>query len=96
MNILGSTLHVRKVQINPEVRIAHAKCLEKSNAKYPLTRVDMKPVSIPKNIRNFYRESLCSGALPSRIIFGFVDSEAFNGKDNKNPFNFQNFNLSRH
>ena len=94
LKILGSTLHVRKVQINPEVRIAHANCLEKSNAKYRLTRVDMKPVSIPKNTRNFYRENLCSGALPSRIIFGLVDSEAFNGKDNKNPFNFQNFNLS--
>ena len=48
MKILGSTLHVRKVQINPEVRLAHAHCLEKSNAKYPLTRVDMKPISIPK------------------------------------------------
>jgi hypothetical protein len=94
MKILGSTLHVRKVQINPEVRLAHAHCLEKSNAKYPLTRVDMKPISIPKNSRNFYRENLCSGALPSRIIFGLVDSEAFNGKDSKNPFNFQHFNLS--
>ena len=47
MKILGSTLHVRKVQINPEVRIAHANCLEKSNANYPLTSVDMKLVSIP-------------------------------------------------
>jgi hypothetical protein len=37
---------------------------------------------------------LCSGALPSRIIFGLVDSEAFIGKHNKNSFNFQNFNLS--
>jgi hypothetical protein len=55
MNILGSTLHVRKVQINPEVRIAHANCLEKSNGKYPLTRVHIKPVSIHKNTRNFYR-----------------------------------------
>ena len=54
----------------------------------------MKPISISKNSRNFYRENLCSGALPSRIIFGLVDSEAFNGKDSKNPFNFQHFNLS--
>jgi hypothetical protein len=54
----------------------------------------MKPISIPKNSRNFYRENLCSGALPSRIIFGLVDSEAFNGKDSKNRFNFQHFNLS--
>jgi hypothetical protein len=54
----------------------------------------MKPISIPINSRNFYRENLCSGALPSRIIFGLFNSEAFNGKNSKNPFNFQHFNLS--
>ena len=94
LKILGSTLHVRKVQINPEVRLAHAYCLEQSIAKYPLTRVDMKPVSIPKNTRNFFRENLCSGAIPSRIVFGLVDSEAFNGINKKNPFNFQHFKLT--
>jgi hypothetical protein len=54
----------------------------------------MKPISIPKNSRNFSRDNLCSGALPSKIIFGLVNSEALHGKDSKNPFNFQHFNIS--
>ena len=94
LKIMGSTLYVRKVQINPEIKLAHAKCLEHATAKYPLTRVDMKPISIPKNTRNFYRENLCSGVIPSRIIIGLVDSDAFNGQNKKNPFNFQHFNLN--
>ena len=94
LKILGATLFVRKVQINPEVRLAHAHCLENGTAKYPLVRVDMKPISIPRNTRNFFKENLCSGALPSRIVFGLVDSEAFNGLHKKNPFNFQHFNLT--
>ena len=94
LKILESTLHVRKVQINAEVRLAHRHCLEFGTAKYPLTRVDMKPISVPKNSRNFYKENLCSGAIPSRIVFGLVDSEAFNGLNKKNPFNFQHFELT--
>ena len=94
LKILAANLLIRKVQINPEVKLALAKCLDQANAKYPLTRVDMKPISIPKNTRNFFRENLCSGALPSRIIIGLVDSDAFNGLNKKNPFNFQHFNLT--
>ena len=94
LKILGSTLHIRKAQINPEVRLAHAYCLEKATAKYPLTRVDMKPLTIPKNTRNYYRENLCSGTMQSRIVFGMVNSDAFNGVNKKNPFNFQHFNLT--
>jgi hypothetical protein len=70
MKILGSTLHVRKVQINPEVRIAHDNCLEKSNANYPLTSVDMKLVSIP----NKY---ICNSTI-KLCCFSFSVSNLFN------------------
>jgi hypothetical protein len=53
----------------------------------------MKPISFPKNTRNFYRENLCSVALPSGILFDSVDSKAFNRKDLKNPLNFQHFRI---
>ena len=32
--------------------------------------------------------------LPKRIIIGFVDSNAFNGNRQLNPFNFQNFSVN--
>ncbi len=34
-----------------------------------------------------------SGSIPTQIIFTFIDSEAFSGTREKNPFNFQHFKL---
>ena len=94
LKILSATLYVRKVVINPEIRLAHAFCLEKGTAKYPFTRVDMKPISVSSGSTEMFKENLCTGAIPSRIIFGMVESEAYNGANKKNPYNFQHFNLS--
>ena len=94
LKILSATLYIRKVVINPEIRLAHAYCLEKGTAKYPFTRVDMKPISVSSGSTEMFKENLCTGAIPSRIIFGMVESEAYNGGNKKNPFNFQHFNLS--
>ena len=94
MKLLGATLYLRKAVINPEIRLAHAYCLEKGTAKYPFNRVDMKPISVSQGSTEFFKENLCTGAIPSRILFGMVESEAYNGGNTKNPFNFQHFNLS--
>ena len=94
LKLLGATLYLRKVVINPEIRLAHAYCLEKGTAKYPFIRVDMKPISVSKGSTEFFKENLCTGAIPSRILFGMIESEAYNGSNKKNPFNFQHFNLS--
>ena len=38
-------------------------------------------------------EKLFSGQLPSRLVIGFVANAAFNGTNNRNPFNFAHYNL---
>ena len=38
-------------------------------------------------------EKLFSGQLPTRIVIGLVNNQAFNGHREQNPFNFINFNL---
>lgn len=35
------------------------------------------------------------GRIPKRIVFGLVDTEAFNGSYTTNPFNFKHYNLSQ-
>ena len=86
-------LMVRKIRLSPSVFIAHAKALEKGNAKYPIRRVVCKTFTIPRGNLNVSQESLFSGQLPTRIVIGCVDNEAFNGAPNRNPFNFKHFNL---
>ena len=39
-------------------------------------------------------EKLFSGQLPSRLVIGCVDNDAFNGNYVKNAFNFKHFSLS--
>ncbi|XP_072041591.1 uncharacterized protein F54H12.2-like [Amphiura filiformis] len=63
-------------------------------AKYPIRRVDVKSFSIPQGNLSFVRESLFTGQIPRRIIFGLVDNTAYNGAYAKNPYFFKHFNLN--
>ena len=54
----------------------------------------MKNFSIPQDNLSFVRESLFTGQIPRRIVFGLVDNTAYNGAYAKNPFNFKHFDLN--
>jgi len=76
------------------VFLTHAKTLERSPAKYPIRRVVCKSFTITQNYLDVSHEKLFSGQLPTRIVIGLVDSGAYNGDRQRNPFNFQYFNLN--
>jgi hypothetical protein len=95
VQIMDATLFVRSVKLNPTLTVAHAKELERGvTAKYPIRRVDVKSFSIPQGNLSFVRESLFTGQIPRRIIFGLVDNTAYNGAYAKNPYFFKHFNLN--
>ena len=94
LTITHAAMYVRKVKLSSAVFLAHAKALETSNAKYPIKRVVCKALSIPNNYMDSNHEKLFSGQLPTRLVIGLVDNRAFNGDRQRNPFNFQHFNLS--
>lgn len=48
---------------------------------------------INQGVFNYHNDTLFLGKSPKRIIFGFVDSKAYNGNIGMNPFNFQNFDI---
>ena len=41
------------------------------------------------------KDNIFLGQLPKRVVNGMVDADAATGKRQKNPFNFQHFNMSR-
>lgn len=92
LEIVDANLFVRKVKINPAILIAHTKALAVATAKYPITRVEVKTITISRDIQSKTIDNLYLGQLPKRCIIGFVDSTAFNGSLKYNPFNFQHFN----
>ena len=93
VKITHASLFVRKVKLTPSLFLAHAKALENGTAKYPIRRVVCKSFTIPQHYRDVNHEKLFSGQLPCRIVIGLVDNRAFNGDVERNPFNFQHFNL---
>lgn len=94
VHIDEANLLVRRVKINPGVLLAHAKMLSKTTAKYPLTRVEVKTITLHNNVFSETLDNIILGQLPKRIIVGFVQNKSYNGDRNRNPFDFQHFNIN--
>ena len=94
VHIEEATLLVRRVKISPSVLLAHAQSLSKTTAKYPLTRVEVKAITMHSGIHGETLDNIILGQLPKRIIIGFVNNKAFNGDRAFNPFNFEHFNIN--
>lgn len=88
------SLLVRRVKINPNLLIAHAKALSHSTAKYAITRVEVKTFTLHRGILGDTLDNVILGQLPKRIILGFVDNRAYNGNKALNPFNFGHYNVN--
>ena len=93
LKILGASLFVKKVTVAPAVRLGHAAGLMKSNALYPLSRVNIKTYSLPANSRVCNQENLFLGTMPKYIVLAMVNHEAFTGRRDLSPFNFLHNNV---
>ena len=90
-------LDVCKVDVAPEARLGIEHGLKEKNnfAQYPFQRTDIRTYNIPQGSFGETIEDLYQGHVPSKIIVGLVDSSAFSGNYNKNPYHFQHFDISR-
>ena len=95
IKIIDCKLFIRKVKLSPSVFLAHAKAFEIGNAKYPVRRVICKTFTVPTGNLDCSQENLFAGQLPTRLVIGCVDNDAFNGSYTKNPFNFKHYSLSQ-
>ncbi|XP_057324647.1 uncharacterized protein F54H12.2-like [Microplitis mediator] len=94
LHIQEASLVVRRAKISPSFLLAHARALTKTTAKYPITRVEVKAVSIHTGVHGETIDNVILGQIPKRVILGFVNNKAFNGDKSLNPFNFQHFNIN--
>ena len=94
VKIIKASLLVRTVTLNPAVRLAHAKALERATAKYPIQRVVTKCLSVGAGSMNIIQDNLFLDQMPKRIILGMVDSSAFNGNFHSTPFEFKHYNTN--
>lgn len=94
VKIEEALLKVRRQNISITTMLAHSMSLEKATAKYPVKRVVIKPFTVPIQTTKTTIANIHNGIVPKRIVFGFVDTDAYAGTIEKNPFNFKHYNLT--
>ena len=86
-------LKVRRIVVAPSIMFNHAMALEKTNAKYPIKKVLVKPIALEYNSNFQILTNVHSGIMPNRILLAFTSTNAQNGQYKLNPFNFKHFNM---
>ena len=92
IKIKKADIMVRKCQINDTIKIAHRKALEISDIKYPIKQNKIM-VSVIDDGTQEHTITTLGSYIPNKIICGLVNDSAYNGTFDKNPFNFELFNL---
>ena len=82
------------VSVNPSIIAAHAKVMEKANAIYEYTKVDIKTHTVSSGSSGFTIDNMFNGECPTKVFCFLVDSAGFHGDYKKNPFNLIGANLS--
>ena len=57
--------------------------------------MECKTFSVPAQSLDITQENVFLGQIPTRIVIGCVDNDAFNGRYIKNSFNFKHYNINR-
>ncbi len=82
------------VAVGQQVQDSHQLMLERNiPLRYPYKDKQVISYSISSGNMSNVSEALSVGPLPSRVIIGFVESDAFFGNYPKTAFNFKPFNI---
>ncbi|XP_045450979.1 uncharacterized protein F54H12.2-like [Melitaea cinxia] len=97
INITDATLLVRRTKINPSVLLAHQKVLATTTAKYPITRAEVKVLTIPSGVQgtgiHFLNEG--NGISHDKYSKGYC-LLAFDLTPDLSANSFSHWNLIRH
>ena len=95
VKIIHAGLFVKKLKINPQISLSHAKVLANGGlAKYHIKRVVLKTFSAATGSMNINLDSTFANQIPSRVVVALCDSDAFNGSYGKSAFEFKHYNIS--
>ena len=87
-------LKMRKITVNQAIADKIEEQLRRTPAIYPLAQSKIKAFSFNKDIKNIRVSNIHTGVLPRSLIICFVDTRAYNGAIEFNPFKFQHFGLN--
>ncbi|KAH7693678.1 Protein F19G12.2 [Aphelenchoides avenae] len=83
-------LRVKPVDVQPSLNLSVMNMLEKTAAKYPMRRTEIRSSFITAG-RTEYTYNVFTNVIPRRLVVAMVDNQAFKGDYMKDPYNFQPF-----
>ncbi|XP_035677192.1 uncharacterized protein F54H12.2-like [Branchiostoma floridae] len=92
--IMEAALFVRKVRLASSYFLSIENQLARETVKYPIRRIEVKPITIPRGHLTTSTDNVFLGQIPRRVVVTLVENTAFQGSYATNPFNFQHFNLN--
>jgi hypothetical protein len=87
-------LNVCKVTVDDASLVGVESRLLKTPSEYPMLRTEVRTFNINQGLYSSIAEDMFQGEVPTRLVVGMVDAQAYAGSTNKNPFRFKNFNIS--
>ena len=93
--IVSVQLTIRMKQLVSEAELAHRELVVHRPMKLPYSRIQMNERHITQGLQKITFDNLFTGALPDLVVVGMVHQDHFAGAYAHNPFNFQNFGLTR-
>lgn len=95
LKIVDAVLMVQKVSVVSGLRQSINQMLDEGKPiPYFLNTPSVNFYTIEQGSSQFVRDNLFLGRIPQRIVIGMVETEAYHGKPNKNPYNFQHFGVT--
>lgn len=98
IQITDLRLAVKKIRVLPEVGEQMYKNIINNptqRPQYPFTKTDLVRRDMAMGISHYSTNLLFWGKkLPRSVIVAMVDTDAYNGDQSKNPYNFQHYDLS--
>ena len=94
IEIQRPVLIMRKEKPSASVLLAHAKVLQHTTAKYPISRGICKILTIPTGVMSFSHDNVFLGQMPKKLIFGLVPNSSQTGLIHQNPFEFRHYDAN--
>ena len=94
IKINDAKIYALKMRLTDDALLRHQQILASEGVNYPMHRYETRTMSMMKGSQNLDWVS-ASGVMPQKIYIWQLNQDAFNGKVDKNPYNFDRFGLSK-
>lgn len=87
-NIVDAALAVKFIKVNPGLLLLHNKKMKDEPAIFTYPRSEIRAYNIPTQSYDAAMDNIFQDAIPEELFVMFVDSDSYNGHNEKNPLNF--------